>query len=45
MGVALFGAIDHLAETARVRVDIDAPWGGIETLKRMRQESQEAVGE
>ena len=45
MGVALFGAIDLLTEKVRARIDSDAPWAGIEILKRMRQESQEAVGE
>ena len=44
MGVALFGAIDLPTEKVRVRIDSDAPWAGIETLKRMRKESQEAVG-
>ena len=45
MGVALFGAIDLLTEKVRIRIDSDAPWAGIEILKRMRKESREAVGE
>ena len=36
-GSALLGAADLLSETARVRVGSDAPWEGIETLKRMRK--------
>jgi quinol monooxygenase YgiN len=36
-GGALFGAIDLLGETARVRSGRDEPWKGIETLKRMRK--------
>jgi hypothetical protein len=42
-GSVLFGAIDLLSETARVRTDKDALWDGIETLKRMRKESQETI--
>jgi quinol monooxygenase YgiN len=34
-GRALLGAADLLSETARVRKG-DAPWEGIETLKRLR---------
>jgi len=44
-GSALIGAIDLLAETARVRMGRDAPWQGIETLKRMRKASREDVRE
>lgn len=36
-GGALLGAIDLLGETARVRIGSDAPWEGIEILKRMRK--------
>jgi quinol monooxygenase YgiN len=36
-GSALLGAADLLSETAQVRVGSDAPWEGIETLKRMRK--------
>ena len=35
-GSALLGAADLLSEKARVRIG-DAPWEGIETLKRMRK--------
>lgn len=35
-GGALLGALDVLSETARVRID-DAPWEGIDTLRRMRK--------
>jgi len=35
-GSVLLGAADLLSETARVRIG-DAPWEGIETLKRMRK--------
>ena len=45
MGSALFGAIDLLTEKARAKIGSDAPWAGIEILKRMRKESQEDVGE
>ena len=45
MGVALFGAIDLLAEKAQARIGSDTPWAGVEILKRMRKESQEDVGE
>jgi len=44
MGVALFGAIDLLTEKVRARIGSDAPWAGIKILKRMRKESQDAVG-
>ncbi len=36
-GSVLLGAADLLCETARVRIGNDAPWEGIETLKRMRK--------
>jgi quinol monooxygenase YgiN len=36
-GGALLGAIDLLGETARVQIGRNAPWEGIETLKRMRK--------
>ena len=36
-GSALLGAADLLSEKARVRVGSDAPWEGIEALKRMRK--------
>jgi hypothetical protein len=36
-GGALLGAIDLLGEAARVQIGSDAPWEGIETLKRMRK--------
>jgi quinol monooxygenase YgiN len=35
-GAALLGAIDLLAETARVRLD-DAPWEGIDVLRSMKK--------
>lgn len=41
-GVALLGAIDLLTENVRVRIGREAPWEGIELLKRMRKESLEA---
>ena len=37
-GSALLGAVDLLSETARFRIDKDAPWENINTLKRMRKE-------
>ena len=45
MGVALFGAIDLLSEKVRARIGNDAPWAGIEILKRMRKGNQEAFGD
>jgi quinol monooxygenase YgiN len=36
-GIALLGAIDLLSERAGVQIGHDAPWEGIETLKRMRK--------
>jgi hypothetical protein len=36
-GSALLGAVDLLSETARFRIDKDAPWENINTLKRMRK--------
>ena len=38
-GGAFLGAVDLLAETARVRFGEDSPWEGIETLKRMRKKT------
>ncbi len=35
-GLALLGAIDLLGERAAVKTGQDAPWEGIDTLKRMR---------
>jgi quinol monooxygenase YgiN len=34
---ALFGAVDLLSETARVKSGQDTPWGGIDTLKNLRK--------
>jgi quinol monooxygenase YgiN len=36
---ALFGAVDLLSESARVRFGQDAPWEGIDILKRMRKKA------
>jgi quinol monooxygenase YgiN len=36
-GSALLGAVDLLSETARFRIDKDAPWEDINTLKRMKK--------
>lgn len=36
-GSALLGAIELLGESARIRVGSEAKWGGIETLKKIRQ--------
>jgi len=36
-GGALFGALDLLSETAKVRFGQDTPWEGIDRLKRMRK--------
>ena len=36
-GSALLGAVDLLSKSVRVRVGADAPWGGIEILKRIRK--------
>jgi hypothetical protein len=36
-GSALFGAIDLLGESARVRTDSDVRWEGIETLRQIRK--------
>ena len=33
------GAVDLLAETARVRLGEDSTWEGIESLKRMRKKT------
>ncbi len=35
-GLALLGAIDLLSERAAVKTGHDAPWEGIDSLKRMR---------
>ena len=35
-GIALLGAIDVLSERAAVKTGRDAPWEGIDVLKRMR---------
>ena len=39
-GGALLGAIDLLSERARVKTGHDAPWEGIDALKRMRRKEQ-----
>jgi quinol monooxygenase YgiN len=36
-GMALLGAIDVLSEKAAVKAGHDAPWEGIDVLKRMRK--------
>ncbi len=36
-GIALLGAIDVLSERAAVKTDRDAPWAGIDVLKKMRR--------
>lgn len=36
-GMALLGAIDVLSERAAVKTGHDAPWEGIDVLKRMRK--------
>jgi quinol monooxygenase YgiN len=38
-GGAFLGAVDLLAETARVRLGEDSPWEGIDVLKRMRKKT------
>lgn len=38
-GSALIGAIDLLGEEARIRVGGGAKWGGLETLKKIRQKT------
>ena len=38
-GVALLGAIDLLTENVRVRIGSDAPWEGVDILKRMRKQT------
>jgi quinol monooxygenase YgiN len=38
-GIALLGAIDLLGKSGRVRLGSDAPWEGVEALKRMRKEA------
>jgi quinol monooxygenase YgiN len=36
-GIALLGAIDVLSEKAAVKTGRDAPWEGIDVLKRMKR--------
>ena len=36
-GGALLGAVDLLGEKAKVKIGHDAPWKGIDVLKRMRK--------
>jgi quinol monooxygenase YgiN len=38
-GMALLGAIDLLSERAAVKIDHDARWERIDTLKRMKKET------
>ena len=38
-GLAFFGAIDLLSEKAAVKTGRDAPWQGIDVLKRMRKKT------
>ena len=38
-GLAFLGAIDLLSERAAVKIGYDAPWEGIDVLKRMRKEN------
>ena len=38
-GIALLGAIDLLSEKAGVKIGHDAPWKGIESLKRIRKKT------
>jgi len=38
-GIALLGAIDLLGKSGRVRLGSDAPWEGVEALKRMRKKA------
>lgn len=40
-GGALLGAVSLLSETARVKLGEDAPWEGMEKLKRMRKKHLE----
>jgi len=37
-GSAFMGAIEVLSETARVKIDSEKPWEGIEILHKMRKE-------
>lgn len=39
LGLALLGAIDLLSEKAAVKIGHDAPWKGIDILKRIRKKS------
>ena len=38
-GMAFFGAIDLLSERVAVKTGHDAPWEGIDVLKRMRKKT------
>jgi len=38
-GLALLGAIDLLSERTAVKIGHDAPWEGIDVLKRMREKT------
>ena len=38
-GLAFLGAIDLLSERAAVKIGHDAPWEGIDVLKRMRKKT------
>ena len=38
-GIALLGALDLLSERVRVKIGHDAPWEGIDILKRMRKKT------
>jgi hypothetical protein len=38
-GLAVLGAIDLLTERAAVKTGHDAPWEGIDVLKRMRKKT------
>jgi len=38
-GIALLGAIDLLGKSGRVQLGSDAPWEGVEALKRMRKKA------
>ncbi len=43
-GIALLGAIDVLSERAAVKTGRDAPWEGINVLKRMRRRKRAGEG-
>ncbi len=38
-GMALLGGIEMLSERAAVKIGQDAPWEGIDVLKRMRKKT------